>query len=410
MEPLTHLCATWPTSAEEEAYWQSIRDQYMIAPDEIYLNTGSFGSQPKPVFEKMMEILEDVERSPTRHRGKYYGVVDNARARLGSFINAPAEDIAFAANVTMAINMAVHGLDWRPGDEILASNQEYGAIDNCLHLAERRHGVVVKRAQIPVSPKRPEDILNAFDREFTDRTKLVLCSHITTGTGLITPIKALARLAHDRGALIVADGAHAPGMIPLDLLDLDCDFYGGNCHKWLCAPKGTGFLYASPEGQEQLNHVVASWGYSREGAKRGADGILRINDRPFMWGLENWGTRDQACFAAVGTAIEFQEAIGKDRIRQRGRQLAAYLRDRLAATGWAEQLTPSVPALSGSISAFHLSGFDDLDLYKRYRITVPTAKSDAGHWMRVSTHICNGFDHVDLLVDALHELCYETKR
>ena len=159
---LTHLCATWPTSAEEEAYWQSIRNQYMIAPDEIYLNTGSFGSQPRPVLEKMMEILEDVERSPSRHRGKYHGAVDDARARLGSFINAPAEDIAFASNVTMAINMAVHGLDWRPGDEILASDQEYGAIDNCLHLAERRRGVVVKRAQIPVSPERPEDILNAF--------------------------------------------------------------------------------------------------------------------------------------------------------------------------------------------------------------------------------------------------------
>ena len=106
----------------------------------------------------------------------------------------------------------------------------------------------------------------------------------------------------------------------------------------------------------------------------------------------------------MGTAIEFQEAIGKERIRQRGHQLAAYLRDRLAATGWAKQLTPSATALSGSISAFHLSEFDDLDLYKRYRITVPTAKSDDGHWMRVSTHICNGFDHVDCLMDALQEL------
>ena len=120
--------------------------------------------------------------------------------------------------------------------------------------------------------------------------------------------------------------------------------------------------------------------------------------------LKTGGTRDQACFAAIGTAIEFQEAIGKDRVRQRGRQLAAYLRDRLAATGRAKQLTPSAPTLSGSISAFHLSGFDDLDLYKRYRITVPTAKSDDGHWMRVSTHICNSFDHVDLLIDALQEL------
>ena len=400
---MPHICPAWPTSVAEEAYWQSIREQYMIAPDEIYLNTGSFGSQPRPVFEKMLEILEDVERNPTQHRAEYNSVVDKSRAHLAAFINAPAEDIAFATNVTMAINMVVHGLDWRPGDEILASNQEYGAIDNCLHLAERRYGVVVKRAEIPIPPEHPEDILNAFEAEFTDRTRLVFCSHITTRTGLITPIKALARLAHDRGALIAVDGAHAPGMIPLDLQDLGCDFYGGNCHKWLCAPKGTGLLYASSSMQERLNHVVVSWGYSREGAKRGADDILRINGRPFMWGIENWGTRDQACFAAVGAAVEFQEAVGKDRIRERGQQLAAYLRDRLAETGWAKQLTPSVPALSGSISAFHLFGFDDLDLYERYRITVPTTKNDDVYWIRVSTHICNGFDEVDRLVDALHK-------
>ena len=400
---MTHVRTAWQTSVAEEAYWQPIRKQYMIAPGEIYLNTGSFGSQPRPVFEKMLEIMEDVERNPTRHRAEYNSVVDDSRARLAAFINAPAEDIAFATNITMAINMVVHGLDWRPGDEILASDQEYGAIDNCLHLAERRYGVVVKRAPIPIPPESHEDILSAFESEFTDRTRLVFCSHITTLTGLITPIKAIAQLAHDRGALIAVDGAHAPGMIPLDLQNLGCDFYGGNCHKWLCAPKGTGFLYVSPLVQERLNHVVVSWGYSREGAKRGADGILRINDRPFMWGIENWGTRDQACFVAVGAAVEFQEAVGKDRIRERGRQLAAYLRDRLAGTGWAKQLTPSVPDLSGSILAFHLSGFDALDLYERYRITVPTAKSGDVYWIRVSTHICNGFDQVDRLIDALRE-------
>ena len=161
----------------------------------------------------------------------------------------------------------------------------------------------------PVAPERPEDILNAFDREFTHHTKLVLCSHIITGTGLITPIKALARLAHDRGALIVADGAHAPGMIPLDLLDLGCDFYGGNCHKWLCAPKGTGFaLYFEPFGHKSsTQYTFHSWGSSRDQAHRKRSRrLLRhksncgisMASRHIMWGTENWGTRDQACFAA----------------------------------------------------------------------------------------------------------------
>ena len=400
---MTQLDVNWPTSTAEEAYWQTIRRAYMIADDEVYLNTGSVGAQPRPVFEKMTAILKDVECSPIRNRARHSDAVDEGRRRLGVFVNAPSEDIAFTCNVTVAINMVVHGLVWRPGDEILASNHEYGAIDHCLHLAERRHGVVVKRARFPLATDNPEAILDAFESEFTGRTRLVLCSHIITRTGLITPVGALARLAHHRGAMIAVDGAHAPGMIPLDLEALECDFYGGNCHKWLCAPKGTGFLYASPRAQEQLDHVIVSWGYSREGAKRGGDGRLRINGLPYMWGIENWGTRDQAAFAAVGEAVDFQEQVGKHRILRRGRTLAAYLREGLAATGWARLLTPSRADMSGSISAFHVTGFENLDLYKHYRITVPTERIDRAHWIRVSTHICNGFDHVDRLIQALHE-------
>lgn len=221
----------WPTSADEEVYWQKIRTADMFADDEIYLNTGSVGVHPRRVLEKMVAVLTDVERSPIRNRAKHSGAVDESRRRLGGFINAPPEDIAFTCNVTVSINMVVNGLSWRTGDEILVSNHEYGAIDHCLHQAERRHGVVVKRARIPPTADNPEAILDAFEPGFTSRTRLVLCSHIFTRTGLITPVGALARLAHRRGAMIAVDGAHAPGMIPPDLDALECDFYGGNCHK-----------------------------------------------------------------------------------------------------------------------------------------------------------------------------------
>ena len=393
--------ATWPTSTPEEIYWRKIRNAFMIGADEVYLNTGSVGVQPRPVFEKMVEILRDVERSPIRNRARYSGAVDEGRRRLGGFINAPSEDIAFTCNVTVAMNMVIHGLSWRPVDEILASDHEYGAIDHCLHHAERKYGVVVKRARIPLVPRDPDAILDAFEIQFTRRTRLVLCSHVFTRTGLITPVGALARLARKRGAMIAVDGAHAPGMIPLDMEAIDCDFYGGNCHKWLCAPKGTGFLYASQSAQEHLDHVIVSWGYNREGAKRGREGMLQINERPFMWGLENWGTRDQAAFAAVGEAVDFQERIGKHRILERGRTLAAYLRDRMAKTGRARLLTPCSTDMSGSISAFHVTGFESLGFFEQYRITVPAAKVDGACWIRVSTHIVNGFDDVDLFMEVL---------
>jgi isopenicillin-N epimerase len=392
---------TWPTTAEEESYWDGIREQFMVGEGETYFNTGSFGSQPRPVFDSMMRVLQEIEANPTRNRAAHTSREAESRSRLAAFVNAPAEDIAFTTNVTMSINMAVHGLDWNPGDEILASDQEYGAIDNCLDLAAKRHGAVIVRAKIPVPPENPEDILEAFESMMGPKTRLLVCSHITSGTGLIVPIKELAELAHAHGAMIAVDGAHAPGMIPLDLSDLACDFYGGNCHKWLCAPKGTGLLYASPEAQERLHHVVVSWGYNREGSELGDNGRRQINGKPYMWGIENWGTRDQACFIAVEAAIAFQEQVGRARIAQRGRDLAAYLRQRMGRSGWADLISPTVPSMSGSISTFRLHGLQDIDLYADHRITAPFGKDGEAHRVRVSTHICNGFDQIDKLMDAL---------
>lgn len=398
------LPSTWPTTTSEEAFWQDIREQFMLAPDEIYLNTGSWGSMPRSVFGCLVEGLAQLERNPTANRGALYNRATGARARLGRFVNAPPEDLAFTMNVTVA----VHGLDWQPGDEILASDQEYGAIDNCLHHAQQRWGVVVRRAHIPIPPASPEDVLNAFDEAFTERTRLVVCSHIATRTGLIVPLKRLADLAHARGARIAVDGAHAPGMIPLDLQASGCDFYGGNCHKWLCAPKGTGFLYASPEAQERLHHIVVSWGYSREGTQKGENGRPKIGNCPFMWGLENWGTRDLASLAAVGEAVGFQERIGAARIAARGRLLAGYLRERMSQTGWAELVSPSRPDMSGLISTFRLCGFDPPNLgkalYDRYRISTPVFSGEEYATPRVSTHLYNSFEQIDRLMDALAEI------
>jgi len=403
----------WGSAPSEERYWGGIRRQFLLAPGERYLNTGSWGSQPRCVYERLTEELRGLERSPTANRAPLREKVSGSRERLAAFLNVSAEDLAFTVNVTVAVNMAVHGLDWSAGDEILASDQEYGAIDDTLHHAERRYGVAVRRAAIPNLPSSPEEILEAFEACFTGRTRLVLCSHVTTRTGLIMPIRRLAELAHSRGAMVVVDGAHAPGMIPLDLDGYGCDFYAGNCHKWLCAPKGTGFLHAAPEVQERLHHLIVSWGYSQEGSKQARpDGRQSnrpaINDAPYMWGLEKWGTMELACFVAVGAAVDFQEGIGRERIARRDRALAAYARKRMAATGWAELQTPEHGDLSCAISSFRLSGFGGLDLrkalYERYRISTPVDLRDGYHQQRVSTHICNGFDDIDALVDALDEL------
>ena len=398
----------WPTTPSEESQWDAVREQFLNDPERIYLNTGSWGVLSRVVYEALIAAIRDRERDPTVNRPRMLEGVREARQRLAGLVGACPEDLAFLPNVTVAVNIVVNGLDWREGDEILASDQEYGAIDNCLHNAERRWGVVVRRARIPVPPRGPDDVLGAFEAEFTDRTRLVLCSHITSRTGLIVPVRRLAELAHARGAMILVDGAHAPGMIPLDLGSCGCDFYGGNCHKWLCAPKGVGFLHVAPGVQERVRHLVVSWGYSRDGATSDSTGRPLLNEQPYMWGIETWGTVTLPEQVATGAAVEFQTDIGPGRIAARGRQLAGYLRRRLAGLDWAELISPTHPEMTGSISTYLLHGFGGMDLrealLERYRITAAASRGKSPGRIRVSTHIYNTFSQVDRLAEALEEL------
>lgn len=404
---MSDVCTDWSTTAKTESFWDGIRRQFMSGEDEIYLNTGSFGIMPAPVYERFTESLRELEANPTRVRRAYTLKLDDVRHRLGSFLKVPGEDLSLATNVTTAMNMVILGIDWKPGDEILASDHEYGAINNILDYAARRFGVIINRAPIPRPPADNDEILGAFRSAFTDRTRLIVCSHIATDTGLILPLRAIGSLAHEKGAMIAVDGAHGPGMLPLDLAEMDCDFYGGNCHKWLCAPKGTGFLYVRQDRQRLLNPTQVSWGYQPEGPVV-EEGRLTIKNRPAMWELEVVGTRDLACYCAIPEAIAFQEAIGQDRVLARTRLLADYARRALDATGHATLLTPADPGMSGAISAFSLDGLDEADLdshlYNSHRITVRAEFRGSGHWMRVSTHICNYFEEVDTLVNALRAI------
>ena len=406
---MSALKKSWPTTNKAEAYWRDIAAGFMHAPDESYLNTGSWGVLHRSVFDALVKGLEELEGNPTRNRAGQVDRLNQARRDLGAFLNAAPADLALTTNVTIAINQVVHGLDWQPGDEILASDQEYGAIDNCLYHAERRYGVVVRRAPISIPPAEPEQIVDSFRRALTARTRLLLVSHVTSPSGLITPIKELAELAHAHGAMIVVDGAHAPGQIPLDLTSYGCDFYGGNCHKWLCAPKGTGFLHAQPQVQDKLHHIAVSHGYDKDGAKRNDAGALCINGQPFMWQLTTIGTRDLSCFGAVAEAVALQNEIGKEQIAARGRQLAGYLRQRMAETGWVEPLSSPHPDLANSISTFRLKGFGATNpgqlLYDKYRITTPVwGEAEPGYTQRVSTHIYNNFGEIDRMVAALNEI------
>jgi isopenicillin-N epimerase len=391
--------------------WSALRSEHMLGSDEIYLNTGSFGSLHKRTFDDYLEGLREFERNPTMNHPVFWERADEARRRLGPFLGIPAEDLAFTSNVTVSMNMAILGLDWNEGDEILASDSEYSAIDNCIHHAETRHKLVVRRVPLPKSPTSPKQIIDAFAAQITPRTRLLSVCHVYSGTGTILPVAELAALAHKHGAMIAVDGAHAPGQIPLTLEASGCDLYGGNCHKWLCSPKGVGFLYASPEAQDRLHHIVVGHGYNKQGTTRAEDGRMLIGGRPYMWCLDQWGSRDLPSLVATATAVDVQEQIGSEVIAARGRELTAYLRQRLEATDWATCLTSAPGAdagLANSLTAWLLRGIDvdnlRAELHTRFRITTPAGRRDDAQWMRVSTHYYNATSEVDALFDALEQL------
>ena len=229
------------------------------------------------------------------------------------------------------MNMAILGIDWQPGDELVASDHEYGAIDNCIHQAEQRHGITVRRAVLPQPPSSELEIVDAFAEQITDRTRLLTICHIFSGTGTINPIADLARLPHQHGALLAVDGAHAPGMIPLDMVALGVDLYGGNCHKWLCSPKGASAFCTPPRQRRSACSTSSSAG-----------------DQPDRW----------------------------DRSRRRRRT---------RGPGQTVHVVPRSVGLSRPAESrgYELNGLGDIDdlravLHERWRITTPASRRGTG--------------------------------
>ena len=282
------------------------RDLFLIDPEVVYLNHGAFGACPRPVFDVYQEWQRQLEREPLDlFERRLEDKLARVRAALGEYIGAPADDLALVLNATSALNTVLRSLSLDPGDEILTTGHEYGAIELLLEFVSERTGARVVRGS-------GVDVEGIWAGK-TERTRVLVVSHVTSATALLLPVEELCRRAREAGVLSVIDGAHGPGHVPLDMEQLGADFYAGNCHKWLCAPKGAGFLYARPEHQELLEPLVVGWGY------RESEFALR----------HDWqSTRDPAAYLAVPAAIEFvrehgQAAACRGLLQAGSRQLAA---------------------------------------------------------------------------------------
>jgi isopenicillin-N epimerase len=380
----------------------------LLDADVVNLNTGSFGPLPRVVFERATALRRRLAEEPMDFLLRQAPpLLWQARERLAHFLGGDPRRLVFTANVTAAVNTVAAALRLAAPGEVLLTDHEYGAMHWCWERAAQRQGLTVRTVPLPTLPPAPGAIVEAVRAALTEHTRLLFFSHVLSPTGLVLPARELCALARRHGVLTVVDGAHAPAMLPVDLAALGCDFYGGNCHKWLLAPTGAGFLYLGPGSEDRLEPLQVSWGWRWDRGR--ADERDELGSTPRLRRFEFEGTRDPCPWLAVPAAIDFQEGLGWERVRGRIAALAGYVRERLAGVAGLERATPADPVLHGALTAFRLPAATDAaalrrGLWERYRIEAPVMERPAGLLLRVSTHFYNTEDEIDRLAAALPAL------
>jgi isopenicillin-N epimerase len=370
-----------PTAAE-------LRREFVLDPEIAFLNHGSFGACPRPVFERYQAWQHELEREPVDFLARRApDDLAASRAALAGYLSCPAADLAFVQNATTGVNLAARSLDLGPGDEVLTTNLEYGACDLAWEWLCDRTGARYVRAAIPLPLDDPGTVVESLFAAASERTRALYVSHVTSETALVLPLEEILARARELGLITIVDGAHAPAQVPVDLTRLGADFYTGNCHKWLCSPKGAGFLHVCPEHQERVDGAVVSWGYSP-----GSSFVRRI---------ESQGTRDPAAWLAVPDAIRFQADRDWDDVRDRSSQLARESRRELCDILGTEPLAPD--AMVAQMAAVRLphpaAGLSDR-LFERHGVEV-WAGGPESDLLRISAAAYTTREEIDRLLAAL---------
>ena len=380
--------------AESESdFWTRVRSEFLTSDELAYMNSGSLGPMPRPVYYALVDGYRGLASDPGRENARHVAAQADLRAKLAAFVHADPAEIALTRNTTEGMSFVANGLDLEAGDEVLCSFHEHPGGLEPWKLLARRRGVVVRELPFPIPTPDPADIVGRFEDAITPRTKVISVSHVTFPTGCMLPVRALAALARPRGILTVVDGAHGIGMLALDVHDLGVDCYASSPYKWMGAPVGTGFLYLRGELQDQLWPTVANTGW--DDPERGAARYDRL------------GQRAGPLLMATSAALDFQNAIGRERIEQRIRALAGRLRERLAEIPQVRVHTSAHPLLACGLTGFALEGFDRREvvdtLWRRHHIWVRHTDLDL-NTVRVSTHHYNTEAQVDRLGEALRDI------
>jgi isopenicillin-N epimerase len=382
-----------------EARHLALRGEFLLDPEVVFLNHGSFGACPRPVFERYQAWQRELELQPVEFIGRRLsGLLAEARGALGQFVHADPDDLVYVNNVTTALNIVARALPLEPGDEILTTDHEYGAINRTWTFVCEHRGSRIVTQRLPVPIDSPEQIVDAVWAGLTPRTRVLFISHITSPTAVTFPVETLVARAKAAGIWTVIDGAHVPGQLDLDLNGMDVDFYGGNLHKWAVSPKGAGFLYVRRELQHLIEPLVISWGWRP----------IEPGPSVFVDEIQRQATHDPSAYLSVPAAVAFQAERDWPAVRQECHELARQARAGMAEITAREPLLADDARLFSQMATMPLPPCDlpvlKQRLYDDYRIEIPTT-----HWgdvpcLRISVQGYNRRSDIERLLAAVREL------
>ena len=376
-----------------------MKNLFQLDPEFTFLNHGSFGACPKPVFENYQSFQYEMEKDPVYFiQKKYGGYLAAAKTALATFIGCAADDFIFTPNPTVAINTIMRSLNLQEGDEILATNHEYGAMDRTWNFYSKKSGVKYVRQSISLPIVSKEQILEEFWKGLSARTKVIFLNQISSTTALIFPVKEICDKARELGITTIIDGAHVPGHIELSISDLNPDYYTGTLHKWMLAPKGSSFLYVRKKLQNEIDPLVVSWGYESL-----APGVSRFLDYH-----EYQGTNDNSAYLCTPAVIDFLEKHNWKQKSAEAKEIVLENYPRFCKLLKATPLAPLSTEFFGQMASVPVrttkpQELKDL-LYDRYKIQVPIMLLNDNVYLRYSINAYNSQIDLDLLYAALEDI------
>ena len=395
--PTSALDVLKTPQAPDEAYWWRIRSQFNILDGLTFMNNGTFGPPPRVVLDEHTKIQRELSEDP-RENYRSDQLHDN-KSVLGEFFGANPEELAYMRSTTEGMNNFANGIDFREGDEILMNTHEHPGGYGAYRSLEHHRGIKINEVEIPIVPESVGQVVDLYENAITPKTRVLVVSHITYITGLLTPVKELSEMAHRHGVLVSVDGAHPPGMMALDFHEMGCDHYAAAGQKWLLAGTGTGLGYFKLETQDQIHPLMGADGHEEDG-----EWVMHEDAGRY----EHCGQRHISSALGMTTAVEFHNMIGKGNIEARVRQLATRFKEGLTDTPGVRLQTPMDPAMSAGLTHFSVGdvpmdnvrqGIMDLG-----RIHIRTSSRGNVEGCRASTHLYNMPEEVDELLRCVRHI------